>query len=121
ETGARRRRAAPPYPRARILPGFRPRAAGYLRFESVASEGAPLTIAVIVAVCIVLAILAFLAPRASWWPQKGVDKTLGAGQDAAGKLPGKGGGPGEKPFETSRTAANTSASKGREGRSKMPT
>ena len=44
-----------------------------------------MTIAVIVAVCIILAILAFLLPRASWWPQKGVDKTLGTGQDAAGE------------------------------------
>ena len=42
-----------------------------------------MTIAVIVAVCIVLAVLAFLLPRASWWPQKGVDKSLGAGQGAA--------------------------------------
>ena len=40
-----------------------------------------MTIAVIIAVCIILAILAFLLPRASWWPQKGVDKTLGAGQE----------------------------------------
>jgi len=79
------------------------------------------TIAIIVAVCIVLAILAFLLPRASWWPQKGVDKTLGTGQDAAAKLPGKAGELAQKPFETSRDAANKSAQKGREGRGKMPT
>jgi uncharacterized protein DUF6411 len=80
-----------------------------------------MTVLVIVAVCIVLAILAFLLPRASWWPQKGVDKTLGTAQDAAGKLPGKAGDLAEKPFETSRKAANKSAAKGREGRSKLPT
>ena len=80
-----------------------------------------MTIAVIVAVCIILAVLAFLLPRASWWPQKGVDKTLGTGQDAAGTLPGKVGDLAEKPFETSRKAANRSAQKGREGRGKMPT
>ena len=80
-----------------------------------------MTIAIVVGVCIILAILAFLLPRASWWPQKGVDKTFGAGPDAAGKLPGKAGDLAEKPFETSRKAANTSAQKGREGRGKLPT
>ncbi len=80
-----------------------------------------MTIAVIVVVCIILAVLAFLLPRASWWPQKGVDKTLGGGQDAAAKLPGKAGELAQKPFESSRKAANKSAAKGREGRSKMPT
>ncbi len=79
-----------------------------------------MTIAVIVAVCIVLAILAFVLPRASWWPQKGVDRTLGAGQSAASKLPGKAGELAEKPFESSRKAANKSAEKGREGRSNLP-
>ena len=79
-----------------------------------------MTIAVIVAVCIILLVLAFLLPRASWWPQKGVDKTLGAGQDAASKLPGKAGELAQKPFESSRKATNKSAQKGREGRSKMP-
>ena len=80
-----------------------------------------MTIAVIVGVCIVLLVLGFLLPRLSWWPQKGVDKTLAAGQDAAGSLPGKAGELAEKPFESSRKAANKSAAKGREGRSKMPT
>ena len=79
-----------------------------------------MTVLVIIAVCIVLAILAFLLPRASWWPQKGVDKTLGTAQNAAGKLPGKAGDLAEKPFETSRKAANKSAAKGREGRSNVP-
>ena len=41
-----------------------------------------MTILVIVAVCIVLLVLAFLLPRLSIWPQEGVDKTLGAGQRA---------------------------------------
>jgi len=79
------------------------------------------TIAVIVGVCVILAVLAFLLPRMSWWPQKGVDKTLGAGQDAASELPGKAGELAQKPFESSRRAADKSAAKGREGRSKMPT
>ena len=79
-----------------------------------------MTIAVILGVCVVLAVLAFLLPRMSWWPQRGVDKTLGTGQDAASRLPGKAGDLAEKPFETSRRAANKSASKGREGRSRLP-
>ena len=79
-----------------------------------------MTVIVIVGVCIILLVLAFLLPRASWWPQKGVDKTLGAGQNAASKLPGKAGELAEKPFETSRKAANKSAQKGREGRSNLP-
>ena len=79
-----------------------------------------MTIAVIVAVCIILLVLAFLLPRASWWPQKGVDKTLGTGQGAASKLPGKAGELAQKPFESSRKAANKSAETGREGRAKMP-
>jgi hypothetical protein len=79
------------------------------------------TIAIIAGVCIVLLILGFLLPRASWWPQKGVDRTLGSGQGAASKLPGKAGELAQKPFSTSRKAASKSAQKGREGRSKMPT
>jgi hypothetical protein len=78
------------------------------------------TIAVIIGVCIVLAILAFLLPRMSWWPQKGVDRTLDSGQRAASNLPGKAGEVAEKPFEASRKAADKSAQKGREGRGKMP-
>lgn len=39
-------------------------------------------IAAIVAVCIVLLILAFLLPRLSSYPQRGVDKALGAAADA---------------------------------------
>jgi hypothetical protein len=56
----------------------------------------------------------------SWWPQRGVDKTLGAGQEAASSLPGKAGELAQKPFASSRKAANKSAAKGREGRSKLP-
>lgn len=79
-----------------------------------------MTIIVIVGICIVLAVLAFLLPRLSWWPQKGVDKTLGGGQDVASKAPGKAGELLQKPFSTSRKAANKSAQKGREGRAKTP-
>ena len=77
-------------------------------------------IAGIIVVCVILAVLAFLLPRLSRHPQRGVDKTLGTGQSAAGSLPGKIGEWAQKPFGTSRKATNKSAAKGREGRSKMP-
>jgi hypothetical protein len=79
-----------------------------------------MTIAVIIGVCVVLAVLAFLLPRMSWWPQKGVDRTLGTGQSAASNLPGKAGELAQKPFSSSRKAADKSAQKGREGRGKLP-
>jgi Family of unknown function (DUF6411) len=79
-----------------------------------------MTIALIVAVCIVLLVLAFLLPRLSIWPQRGVDRTLGAGQRAGGKAPGPIGKLFSKSFGTSRRATNKSASTGRRARGKMP-
>jgi hypothetical protein len=77
-------------------------------------------IAAIIAVCIVLAVLAFLLPRLSSGPQRGVDKTLGAGQHGAAHAPGKLGSWLQKPFQSSRKATNKSASAGRRGRGKLP-
>jgi hypothetical protein len=74
----------------------------------------------IIVVCIILAILAFLLPRLSHGPQKGVDRTLGVGQSAGSKAPGKLGELLSKPFSKSRKATNKSASKGRQGRGKLP-
>ena len=48
-----------------------------------------MTIALVVAICIVLLILAFLAPRLSRYPQRGVQKTYSAGGNTAGKAPGQ--------------------------------
>ncbi|HLM49639.1 MAG TPA: DUF6411 family protein [Solirubrobacteraceae bacterium] len=79
-----------------------------------------MTVAVIVGVCIVLLVLAFLVPRLSRRPQRGVDKTLGVGQRAGGKAPGPLGKLFSKSFGTSRKATNRSASAGRDGRSKLP-
>ena len=78
-----------------------------------------MTIAIIVAVCIVLLVLAFLVPRLTG-PQRGVDRTLGVGQRAGGKAPGILGRLFSKSFGSSRKATNKSASAGRKGRSKMP-
>lgn len=74
----------------------------------------------IIAVCIILLVLAFLVPRLSRGPQKGVDRTLGVGQRAGGKAPGPIGKLLSKPFSSSRKATNKSAETGRKGRSKTP-
>ncbi len=77
-------------------------------------------IAGIAVVCVVLLVLAFVAPRLSRHPQRGVQKTLGAGGRAGGKLPGFLGRWAQKPFSSSSKAAGKSASAGRKGRGKMP-
>lgn len=79
-----------------------------------------MTIVVIVGICVVLAVLAFLLPRLSTHAQSGVDRSLGAGERTAGSAPGKLGEWLRKPFKSSRKAANRSASKGRESRGKLP-
>jgi Family of unknown function (DUF6411) len=77
-------------------------------------------IAAIVVVCLVLLVLAFLLPRLSRYPQRGVDRSLGAGQSAGGKAPGALGRLLQKPFGASRRATNKSAATGRRGRRKLP-
>jgi hypothetical protein len=79
------------------------------------------TVAIIVGVCIVLLVLAFLLPRLSRHPQRGVDRTLGVGQSAASNAPGRLGRWLQKPFSHSRKATNKSAQKGREARGRFPT
>jgi hypothetical protein len=79
-----------------------------------------MTIAIIVAVCIALLVLAFLMPRLSSHPQNGVDRTLGLGQRAGGKAPGPLGRLFSKSFGNSRKATNKSASTGRKARGKLP-
>ncbi len=79
-----------------------------------------MVIGAIVAVCVVLVILAFVFPRLSRHPQRGVDSTLSAGQKAGGILPGFLGRWAQKPFGKSRKATNRSAAAGRKGRGKLP-
>jgi len=79
-----------------------------------------MTIAAIVAFCILLLILAFLAPHLSRHPERGGQKVLGFGSRGAGKAPGKLGHWLQKPFQTSSKAVSKSGSSGRRGRSKMP-
>ena len=77
-------------------------------------------IAAIVAVCVLLLILGFLAPRLSRHPQRGVDRALGAGSRGASHAPGPLGRLLPKPFRTSRKAADKSAGAGRRGRANAP-
>ena len=79
-----------------------------------------MTIIVIAGVCVLLLVLAFLLPRLSHGPQRGVDKSLGAGQRAGSKAPGFLGRLFQKPFSSSRKATNKSASLGRRARDKAP-
>jgi hypothetical protein len=77
-------------------------------------------IAGVIALCIVLLILAFLAPRLSRHPQHGADKAFGLGARGGSKAPGRLGQWLSKPFRTSQKAINRSAQTGRRGRGKMP-
>ena len=79
-----------------------------------------MTVVVIAGVCVVLLVLAFLLPRLSQGPERGVNKTLGVGQQAGSKAPGPLGRLLQKPFSSSRKATNKSASAGRRGRGKLP-
>jgi hypothetical protein len=79
-----------------------------------------MTLLAVVAICVILLILGFLAPRLSSKPQRGVNKTFGTGANVAGKAPGRAGKWLRKPFDTSNKMANKSAATGRKGRSKMP-
>ena len=79
-----------------------------------------MTIAAVVAFCILLLILAFIAPRLSRGPERGGQKVLGVGSRGAGKAPGPLGRWLRKPFQTSQKAVSKSGSAGRRGRGKMP-
>jgi hypothetical protein len=79
-----------------------------------------MTIIAIAGICVVLLVLAFLVPRLSHGPQRGVDKSLGVGQRAGAKAPGALGRLLQKPFSSSRKAANKSAGLGRRARGKAP-
>lgn len=79
-----------------------------------------MTLIAVIAFCIVLLVLAFLAPRLSRYFQRAGDKPMQVGQRAGGKAPGKLGKWLAKPFGTSRKAISKSGAKGREGRAKAP-
>jgi hypothetical protein len=74
----------------------------------------------VIAFCVLVLVLAFLAPRLSRPVQNAGDRTLGVGQRAGGKAPGFLGRVFSKPFGTGRKAVSKSGSKGRQGRGKLP-
>ncbi|MFF6785360.1 DUF6411 family protein [Streptomyces sp. NPDC012510] len=76
-------------------------------------------IAVIVGVCVVLAVLAFFLPRLSRHPERGTQRSLGVGARAGGKAPGVLGRLFSKPFRTSSRAVGRSGSAGRRTRGRM--
>ena len=79
-----------------------------------------MVIGAVIAFCVLILILAFLAPRLSRHPERGGQRVLGLGTRGAGKAPGKLGNWLSKPFRTSQRAVSKSGSAGRRGRSKMP-
>jgi len=76
-------------------------------------------IGVVVAVCVVLFVLALLAPRLSRKPQGTVDRSLGVAARASSHAPGPLGRWLAKPFRSSQRAADRSASAGRKIRKKI--
>jgi hypothetical protein len=79
-----------------------------------------MVLGVVIGVCVLLVILTFLVPRMSRHPERGAQKTAGAGGRVAGHAPGRLGRWLRKPFSTSQKAMGKSARAGREGRGKMP-
>ena len=74
----------------------------------------------VIGFCVLLLILAFLAPRLSRHPERGGQKVLGTGGRVAGEAPGPLGRLLRKPFTHSQRAVSKSAGAGRRGRGKMP-
>jgi hypothetical protein len=77
-------------------------------------------IAGVIALCVLLLILGFLAPRLSNHFRRGTDKGFSIGQRAGGKAPGPIGRLLSKSFGKSRRAADKSHSTGKRARSKAP-
>lgn len=76
-------------------------------------------IGAIIAFCVLLFIVALLAPRLSRYLQRGGDKPLAEGQRVGSKAPGPLGRWAQKPFGKSRRAVSKSGSAGRRARSKL--
>jgi hypothetical protein len=76
--------------------------------------------ALIVAICVILFVLAVVAPRMSRGPQRTAQKGLGLGGRGASKAPGPLGRLLSKPFFTGSRAAGKSAETGRRARGKLP-
>ena len=78
-----------------------------------------MTIAIVIVFCVVLLLLAFLAPRLSRHAERGGKAPMHVGSRGARKAPGIGHWL-AKPFESASKWMSKSGSAGRRGRSKMP-
>jgi len=78
-------------------------------------------IAAVIGFCVLVFVVAVIAPRISRYLERGGDKPLSAGQRTASKAPGPLGRLLQKPFGKSRKAVHKSGSAGRRARSKLPT
>jgi hypothetical protein len=76
-------------------------------------------IGAIIAFCVLVFLVAILAPRVSRHLERGGDAPLRGGQRVAGQAPGPLGRWLQKPFGKSRKAVRKSGSAGREVRSKL--
>ena len=77
-------------------------------------------IGLVVAICILLAILGFLAPSLSDWARRGTDRGFSLGRRAGGKAPGPVGRVLSKSVGKSQKAADKSHSGGKRTRAKLP-
>jgi hypothetical protein len=77
-------------------------------------------IAGVLAFCVLILVLAFVAPRLSRGPQRAGQGVLSVGSRGASKAPGRLGRWLAKPFQSSSKAVGKSGSAGRRGRSKLP-
>ncbi len=77
-------------------------------------------IAGVIVLCVLLFVLAILAPRLSRHPERASKRAFGLGGRGASKAPGKLGEWLAKPFHKSTKAAGKSADAGRDVRDKMP-
>ena len=78
-----------------------------------------MVIGAVIAFCVLVFLVAIIAPRVSRYMERGGDKPLGAGQSAASKAPGPLGRWLQKPFGKSRRAVHKSGAAGRRTRSKL--
>ena len=79
-----------------------------------------MTLLVIIGVCLLMLVMAFLLPRLSRYPQRGVDKAFGTARRAGQTAPAPFGRLLGRWLGASRRAADESAATGRRGRSKLP-
>lgn len=79
-----------------------------------------MTIAIVAGFCVLLLVIAFLAPRFSRHVERGGQAPLGLGRRAGSKAPGPLGRLLSKPFSSGQKAVSKSGSAGRRGRGKLP-